>query len=149
MLTIDDGTFTVGNTFIDLFDADEYHELRQTEAWLDSEVTDGQKEAALIRGFDYLMVQDWSADAFLSGIPDRVKWAQCVAAVKELSSPGTLQADVDNNVKRKRIEGAIETEYFSKNLSSQTVFTEVENLIKPYLNVSVTRSSRQKYLVRM
>jgi hypothetical protein len=150
MLTIDDGTFTVGNTFVDLLDADDYHELRLTEDWIDSEVTDSQKEAALVRAFDYLKVQDWASDAFTVEIPIKVIEAQCVAAGKELSSPGRLQSDVDSNVKRKRIEGAIETEYFSKNLVSQTVFTEIQNLIAPYLSSNQTTTvARKKTIVRM
>jgi hypothetical protein len=64
-----------------------------------------------------------------------------------LFKPGVLQADKQSNVKRERIEGVVDTEYFSKNLSSSTVFTEILNLIEPYL--SVPTSSRQKFLVRM
>ena len=150
MLTVDDGSFEVGNTFVSLIDATAYHTLRQTEVWIDSEMTDVLREAALVRSFDYFKVQDWADGVFDVSIPDRVIQAQCVAAAKELESPGTLQADVSSNVKRERIEGAIETEYFSKNLSSQTIFTEIQNLIKPYLETSQTQPvAVQKTLVRM
>ena len=150
MLITDDGTFLIGNTFVDLFTADEYHELRQTEAWIDEEVTDTQKEAALVRSFDYLKVQDWADGVFDYEIPVRVIEAQCVAAGKELDNPGQLQADQKTNVKRERIEGAIDTEYFSKNLSSETIHTEIQNLIKPYLTAyQASSTSTQKFLVRM
>jgi len=147
MLIIDDGTFTVGNSFVTLIELDTYHALRQTASWIDVSVTDAKKEAAAIRAFDFFKVQNWSSDAFLTEIPQRVKDAQCVAAAKELDSSGVLQADLDPNVKRQRIEGAIETEYFSKNLTTSTIFTEIINLINPYLVQS--RSTVTRTLVRM
>ena len=149
MLILDDGSFTIGNTFALLYDADEYHTLRQTESWISEDVTEDAKNAAMIRAFDYLRTRDWQAGIFDVEIPSRIIQAQYVAAAKELSSPGTLQSDVNPNVKRKRIEGAIDTEYFSKNLSSSTVFTEVDNLIKPYLNSTTNFSQTSRTLVRM
>jgi len=150
MLIVDDGTFLIGNTFVDLFVADEYHELRQTEAWIEPEVTDTQKEAAIIRSFDYFKVQDWADGVFDFDIPSRILEAQCVAAARELENPGGLQADTKTNIKRERIEGAIDTEYFSKNLSSETIHTEIQNLIKPYLASSQQSTQTiRKTLVRM
>jgi hypothetical protein len=148
-ITIDDGTFLVGNSFVTLDETDTYHEDRATETWIATTVTDDQKEAALIKAFDYLYVQNWIAGVFDTEIPIRVKQAQMVAAGKELSSPGSLQADQDSNVKRKNIEGAIETEYFSKSLSSAPVFTQIQNLLKPYLNTSIYNNTAQRFLVRM
>ncbi len=148
-ITIDDGTFLVGNSFCTLIEADTYHTDRSTTAWIDVTITDAEKEAAIIKSFDFLYVQDWVTDTFLTEIPVKIKRAQIVAAEKELSSPGSLQEDEDSNLKRKRIEGIIEKEYFSKSLSSATVFTEIMNLISPYLNTSISVSSAQKFLVRM
>jgi len=147
-LVIDDGTFTVGNTFLDLIDVDSYHAERLTLPWTE-ETDNAKKEAAIIRAFDYLRVQQWLSDAFIDGIPTRVEQALCVAANKELDSPNTLQADKTSNVKRKRIEGAIETEYFSKNLDSSTIFTEIDNLIAPYLINPKIGANIKRTLVRM
>ena len=149
MLTIDDGTFTIGNSFVSLMEADDYHELRASENWNLTTTTDDNKEAALIRAFDYLFIQDWQAGVFDVEIPERVKRAQLVAAEKELGSPGTLQEDKENNLKRKHIEGVIEREYFSKNLSNETIFTEIQNLLKPYLSATTTKTTTQRFLVRM
>jgi len=145
-LTIDDGTFLIGNTFLSLTDIDTYHEARLTPFW-QTITDDDAKEAAIIRGFDYLKIQTWKSDVFLLGIPIRICDALCVAANKELETPGNLQADQQNNVKRKRIEGAIETEYFSKDRSSSVIFIEIGNLISSYLEIPAYRT--QKFLVRM
>jgi len=147
-LIIDDGTFEVGNTFLLLSDINTYHSVRLSSPWT-TETSDAKKEAAVIRAFDYLAIQNWLIDAFDDGIPTRVEYALCVAANKELDSPGVLQKDQQKNVKRKRIEGAIETEYFAKNLSSETVFTEVLNLIKPYIEAPTNRRPTQRYLERV
>jgi hypothetical protein len=148
-LTIDDGTFLVGNTFVTLDETDTYHEDRSTTSWMASTVTDDNKEAAIIRAFDYLYVQPWISTTFASSVPVKVKRAQMVAAEKELSSPGSLQSDQDSNLKRKHIEGVIEKEYFSQTMSSAPVFTEIQNLLSDYLETSSTRSSTQRFLVRM
>jgi len=146
-LTIDDGTFATGNTFLDLADIDDYHTARLSSPWV-TETSDESKEAAIIRAFDYLSVQKWKIDAFESGIPSRVESALCVAANKELASPNVLQADQKNNIKRERIEGAIETEYFSKDKQSTTIFTEINNLIAPYIEAPIYRATTQRTLVR-
>ena len=143
MLTIDDGSFQSGNTFSDIFDFDEYHEVRLNEPW-NSETDEDKKIAAIISSFDFFKIQKWKSDVFLLGCPDRIKEAHFVAANKELSSPGTLQADKDSsNIKRKRIEGAIDTEYFNSQDGSETIFTEINNLIQTYLISTQTRVSRR------
>jgi len=148
MLTIDDGTFEVGNSFVTLLTADTYFEERSSTVWVDS-VSDEDKEAALIRAFDYLSVQSWAAGVFDEEVPEKIKRAQMVAAGKELSSPNVLQPDIQKNVKRQKFDGAMETEYFDKNIESGTIFTEIENLIKSYLSVVSVRTTGQRFLVRM
>ena len=147
-ISIDDGTFLTGNSFITFNEAENYHVDRSTEAWIDTTITDEEKEAAIIKGFDYLYVQDWLAGVFDIEVPAKVKRAQIIAAEKELSRPGILQEDQDSNLKRKRIEGVIEKEFFSMNKTSATIFTEIQNLLKNYLNISTT-TKRQRFLVRM
>jgi hypothetical protein len=148
MLILDDGTFDIGNTFVELIEADTYHSNRLTDSWLESSVTDAQKESALIRAFDYLYVQDWKAGVFDIEIPVRVKRAQMVAASKELESPGSLQEDQDKHLKRKRLEGVVDKEYFKSDPDGQVVFTEIMNLLKPYLRITET-VDRSRRLVRM
>ena len=147
-IIIDDGTFTLGNSFITLEEAENYHVDRATPSWIDTTKTDEDKEAAIIKGFDYLYVQDWLAGVFDIEVPAKVKRAQIIAAEKELSRPGILQEDQDSNLKRKRIEGVIEKEFFSMTKTSATIFTEIQNLLKNYLNISTT-TKRQRFLVRM
>jgi len=148
MLIIDDGSFAVGNSFVTLLEADDYHEQRLTASWIDTSVTDEQKEATLIKAMDYLFVQDWKAGVFDDDIPVRVKNAQIVAAARELASPGVLQEDRESNLKRKRIEGVIDKEYFSGESGGAVELTEIHNLIKPYLIAETTLSSGRR-MVRM
>ena len=147
-LIIDDGTFTVGNTLLSLEEVEAYHTSRLTAPW-STETSDELKEAAIIRAFDYFSIQKWIINAFDDGIPQRVLSAFCVAANKELSSTGILQADQQKNIKRKRIEGAIETEYFDKNTLNGTIFTEINNLISPYIEAPTYRIATQRFLERI
>lgn len=137
-LTLDDGTFAVGNTLISLDDADEYHDIRGNAEW--TEALDVSKEAALVRAFDYLAVQDWTAGTFDDGIPAAITKAQCIGAAKELSSPGTLQPDVTTGIKSQSIAGAVEKEFFED--GEQTIFSAIENLIRPYLGNSYYSTGR-------
>jgi len=148
MLVVDDGSFSIGNTFLLLTDVDLYHEVRLTTPW-NKETEDDKKEAAIIRGFDYLKIQNWDSSAFLADIPIRIEEALCVAANEELNSPGAMQKNQSNNIKKEKIAGAIETEYFSKNASSSTIFTKINDLIAPYLDSASYAKPRQRFLVRM
>lgn len=144
-LIIDDGTLETGNTFATLDEADIYHGDRLTTDWIEKTIPD--KEAAMIRAFDYLKVLPWNDTAFALGVPDRVKEAQIKAAVKEVKEPGTLQQDQTSNIKRKKIEGAIETEYFQAGKFSGTIHTDINALLQPYLIApAVVRAAR--HLVR-
>lgn len=129
-ITIDGGTFLVGNSFVTMVEADSFHMSRQNTAWDEADAE--FKEAALIRAFDYLSVQNWATNAFLTGVPIKVKNAQCVAALKELTNNGAMLPDITPGVKRESIDGAISTEYFSGS-GSGTIHTAVENMIRPYL----------------
>lgn len=141
-LIVDPGTFVVGNTFVEIAFADNFHVSRKNNPWIQATVED--KEAALVRAFDYFTVQNWKSDAFLLGIPLRVKNAQCIAALKELSSPGAMQPDITPGVKKESIDGAVSTEYFEDQGGGGTVYTAVNNMIKPFLK----RPGMQMKLVR-
>ena len=138
-ITLDTGSFT-GNSFVTVFEADEFHEDRGYTSWT-SETDDEKKESALIRTFDYLAVQNYKSTAFDSGVPAAIEKAQCVGAVKELETPGILQPDRELGVKLSAIEGAVEKEFFES--GQRTLFTAIDNLIRPYL-----KTSSRKTLVR-
>lgn len=140
-LIIDDGTFAVGNSFVTVQAAETFHELRGYTDWTTSADETG-KEAALIRAFDFLSVQNWKSTTFTSGVPAKITQAQILAALKELGSPGSLQPDITTGVKSQKIEGAVSTEFFSA--GEGTLFSVVENLIRPYIN----RPGRRTTIVR-
>jgi len=146
MLILDDGTFLVGNTFITIDDSNEFHETRNNTIWMDEAIEDSTKEGCIVRAFDYLKVKSWNPECFMLGIPPRIIEAQCIAALKEFENPNSLQADKAKNVKRERIEGVIETEYFSKDISSSAIFTIIDNLIAPYLKKSFVKITRKLVL---
>jgi hypothetical protein len=129
-ITIDDGTFLIGNSFVTVLMADAFHEARQNTAWFAA--SEAQKEAALIKAFDYLSVQNWTSTAFSTEIPLKIKNAQCIGALKELEEAGALQPDVNPNIKMESIDGVMETEYFEGS-GSAIIPTAVMNMIKPYL----------------
>lgn len=137
-ITIDDGTFAVGNSFVTAREAEAFHEARGYTDWTTS-TDDAGKEAALIRAFDFLSVQNWKTDTFETSVPTKVEQAQILGALKELSSPGSLQPDITTGIKSQSIEGAVETEYYST--GEGTLFTVVENLIRPYINQPGIRTS--------
>jgi hypothetical protein len=129
-LIMDDGTFAVGNSFVTLIFADAYHADRNNTTWASKSET--EKEAALIKAFDFLSVQNWKSDTFDSDIPAKIQKAQCIGALREADAANSLQPDANPAVKRELIEGVIETEYFA-NSTPSVAPTEVQNLIRPYL----------------
>jgi hypothetical protein len=136
-LVIDDGTFEVGNSFVTLEYAESYHDLRGNYSWFEKSTT--EQEAFLIKAFDFLSVQNWTSGTFSATIPKKIKDAQCLAAFKELEEENSLQPDYNPTIKRERIEGVLETEYFGRgNTISMTASppSAVMNLIKPYLRYS-------------
>ncbi len=129
-LTIDDGTFEVGNSFITAVESNTFAQDRGYVDWVDGD--DEDKEAALIRTFDFLSVQNWKSTTFDDGIPVKIQNAQCLGAIRELETSGTLQPDVSTGIKSESIDGVLETEYFEGGAGQ--VFSSVENMISPYIN---------------
>ena len=129
-LIIDSGTFLVGNSFATVIEADGFHADRQNTDW--AAATTIQKEAALIKAFDFLSVQNWKSDAFTVSVPLKIKNAQCIGALKEVGTPGSLLPDITPGIKKEAIDGVNETEYFAGG-GAGTVYTAVENMIRPYL----------------
>jgi len=129
-ITIDDGTFTVGNSFVTLAESDTYSNDRNYTTWIDGD--EEEKEAALIRSFDYLSIQNWISTTFDDGIPARIEQAQMLGATREFDSPGALQPDISTGIKSEELKDVIETHYFEG--GTGTIFSAVENLITPYIN---------------
>lgn len=129
-IVIDDGTFTVGNSFVTLAEADTYSEDRNNTTWIYGD--EPEKEAALIRAFDYLSVQNWISTTFDDEIPTKIEQAQMLGAGKEFDSPGVLQPDVATGIKSEELKDVIETHYFEG--GTGTIFSSVVNLITPYIN---------------
>jgi len=146
-IILDDGSFEIGNSFVIVSDIEEYAELRAESGWTGNTSNDA-KEAAAIRAFDYFKIISWSSTAFASGIPVRIKEAQIKAAIKELTSPGVMQPTEESNIKRKRIEGAIETEYFEASRFTGKIHNDILNLIKPYLAITESTIRSTRHLVR-
>lgn len=129
-IVIDDGTFAVGNSFVTLAESDTFSEDRNYTAWINGDEED--KNAALIRAFDYLSIQNWQSTTFDDGIPTKISQSQMLAAIRELESPGAMQPDISTGIKSESLEGVSETEYFEG--GTGTIFSAVENLISSYIN---------------
>jgi len=129
-LIIDSGTFLVGNSLATVAEADAFHLARQNTVW--GMALTPAKEAALIKTFDFLSTQNWQTTTFDSGIPLKIKNAQCIGALIELSTPGSLQPDITPGIKMEAIDGVNEVQYFEGS-GGATIYTAVENMIKPYL----------------
>jgi hypothetical protein len=129
-ITIDSGTFEVGNSFVTVAESNTFATDRGYSDWVDGD--DEDKESALIRTFDFLSVQNWKSTTFDDSVPIKIKNAQCLGAIRELDTLGSLQPDVDTGIKSESIDGVLETEYFAGGPGQ--VFSSVENMISPYLN---------------
>lgn len=87
-LIVEDGTLPAGaNSFADLAEADAYHAARLRAAWT-GEVTDAQKEAALIRASDWLNRKVTWAGHKISGT-QRMAWPRLGVATHD----GAIPAD--------------------------------------------------------
>jgi hypothetical protein len=76
----------------------------------------------------------WLDDIFVSELPENVKSAQIVAALRELADPGCLLPDIsrDDFLTSKNIAGAIVKSYRS-NAPAWKRYREIEALLKPYV----------------
>jgi len=135
-IIIDDGTFEVGNSFVTLVESNTFATDRGYSDWEDGDTED--KEAALIRTFDFLSIQNWKSTTFDDGIPVKIEQAQCLGAIRELETSGALQPDVATGIKSESIDGVLETEYFASGAGQ--VFSAVENMIGAYLYKSGSKT---------
>lgn len=133
-LTVEDGTGVLGaDSYASVESADAYHLARGNTAWTG---TTSDKEIALRRAtaaIDQLHGANWigqrididqsldwprtlAYDArgyLIDGLPTELVKATCEAALRELTARGSLTADPKPSIKRERVEGAVEREYFT------------------------------------
>ena len=149
-LIVEDGSYvSTANTYVDVDYVDTYFEDRDNSTW--DAATDESRERAILYAGQYLNSLTWKGyktrryqrmswprqgardeDGFLvesTVIIERIKQAQCEAALRELTS-GTLQPDLtsSNFVKKKKVD-ILETEFF-QNAPARTLFPAVKGLLK-------------------
>lgn len=145
-LILEDGTASSAsaNTYVEVADVDTFCENRGLTAW--ASLSTANKEEAILRAMDYIeslyfkgsksdpenplvwpRYMDYETGIDEDEIPKRLKYAVCQAAYEESQSPGELQGNYDDNVKREKID-VIETEYFSAK-PSQKVFTKISGFL--------------------
>ena len=163
--TPSDGTgLAAANSYADQAFADAYLLDRGVAAW--ASLTDADKEAALVRGTDYidavyghrvksatLVDSDVQALRFPTvsdGLPDRVKQAAVVAANLESQGLDLLPSvGAGARVKRERVEGAVEVEYFNTPAGMPYVaLPEVDRLMRRYLGAGGYYGTGVKPLLR-
>ena len=125
--TPEDGTGLAGaNSYTDIEFADEFHDLRGNAAWTGA--TGPQKEAALVKATDYIdqkyeflgqpahetQALAWPriVDRIDHGVPAKIKQATAQLALEALSAELNPNSPAAGQVKRVRIEGAVEKEFF-------------------------------------
>lgn len=161
--TVEDGSIVAGaNSYVPLDFANSYHLDRGNAAWADK--TDPQKQSALIRATDY--IEQTYGNKFLGSrvdtdqplewprqdvsnisyaeIPNGLKQAVCQLAYEALSADLNPSLERGGAIKRERLEGVAETEYF-ENAPSMTIRPAVAGLLRNLLdnsnpfNAKVTR----------
>lgn len=143
-------TIVVGdNSYASVVYADGYFADRGNAAW--AALTDPQKEAALITATDYLdaaytwkgtrstttQLLSWPRDGVvvdgvaITAIPDRIAKACCEAAIR--ASKGTLLADQDRQVVKRKKADVVEIEYADPSgLSFQERYPYINRLLAGY-----------------
>lgn len=164
MLIVEDGTgLATANTYVSLADVELYFEDRGITAWTG---TDALKEAALIRAtfaldglygtkwygdrssstqaLDWPRTNAWDKDGYgLTGVPYKVVYACCEAALLELTTPGALTlAQSRGGMIKSESVGPVAVSYFN-NAPSGTVYASIKNHLE-----RVVRGSSRLLFVR-
>lgn len=154
-LVVEDGTGLPGaQVYISAADADSYFLARGNAAWV--ALTTEQKEAALIKGQDYMSqaygarwkgsrvsatqaldwprmdVEAYGFEVASDTVPQAVKNANAEFAVR--ASSGELFADQGRLTTREKVD-VIEVEY-SEHASAATSYPAVDGMLAPYLDGS-------------
>lgn len=156
MLIVEDGTGTNpdAESYIDVAGANAYATAMGHAAWLDGDVTDGQKETALRRATQYVdsryqyknskLLSEQPLEWPRAGFPwpiKRVLDATCELAVRALA--GELYADVapEDNIKSETV-GPLTTVYQDAENGHQVRFAVVDDLLAPYVSTGKTTMIR-------
>lgn len=121
---------------ISLADCTSYHTSRINTAWTDAPAD--EKEAALVRGFDYIRVQPFRTDLdlFNDGIPTDIEQAVYEAALIEVTSPGILLKNETRDDRMSEIRmGQLVTKY---QVDAGNHFTKIKALLVPYVAQGIT-----------
>lgn len=161
-LTVEDGSIVAGaNSYVDLTFASEYFAARGT-TWPAASPANADAEAALVRATAYIEAK---YGASFSGsrvagreqpllwprtgaedrdgepipedeIPVELKNAVCEAALREYTTPGSLQPDLERGGAIQRVKaGSVEVEYRG-DASANTVFAAIDRAIAPLIAAS-------------
>lgn len=116
-----------------VLEADIYHEARGNTTWTDED-DDDLKNQALLRAWDYLCGLDWINGVFDDELPNKIKYAQIMAALEELQNPGCLNPVLSSEdyIESKNLAGAIIKTY-RPNAPVKKRFLAVESLLKSYV----------------
>jgi len=151
-MIVEDGTgLETANSYVSVVDCDTYHLDRGNTAWTgDSAV----KEAALIKAAQFIdgrYLNKWKGipltsvqslcwpreniyderDVEIEGIPNRLKYAVCEAAIKSLTDDLNPDLERGGRIKREKV-GPIDTEY-ADNAPARTSFPVIADLLTGYL----------------
>ena len=151
-MTVEDGTgLETANSYISEADCDTYHSDRGNTAWTG---TTAVKEAALIKAAQYIdgrYRSRWKGipltsvqalcwprediyderDEEIEGIPQRLKYAVCEAAIRALTEDLNPDLERGGRIKREKV-GPLDTEY-ADNAPARTSMPVVSDLLSGYL----------------
>ena len=154
-MTVEDGTgLDSANSYVSVEDCNTYHSERGNTAWTGDDTV---KEAALIKATQYIdgrYRKRWRGipisssqalcwprediyderDVEIEGIPVRLKYAVCEAALRALTDDLNPDLERGGRIKREKV-GPIETEY-SDNAPSRAVIPVINDLLSGYLKAN-------------
>jgi len=145
IFNIDDETISTIDDWVDsmaiIADADTYLSYRGVADWVDS-TDDDPKNQALQRAWDWLSGLDWFDGVFDDGLPDKIKYAQILAAYQEWLNPNCLNPVLtpDDYLLEKNIAGVLVKTY-RQNSPVKNRYLQIESLLKPYLRNSSSNAA--------
>lgn len=161
-LILEDGSGVVGaNSYVSLEESDLYQAKRYREDW--ALLTDEQRKACLIKATQYVdSLYNWKGrrkfedqdlafprvlikdkDGFeVKGVPKKLKEAICEAAYYGSQNELFVQYNENGAVKRQKVDGAVEIEYFNQtetSIDNISNYTSLDYLLKGLYEPKKTR----------
>lgn len=132
-----------------LNNANSYASVAELTAYADARgiVLKGNPEQLLLAAMDVLESKQYKSEP-LNGaqstlfprmgvaIPRAIKQAQLMLAVAA-DSQNLLSATTDIQVKKERVEGAVDVEYFESTTTESPLLTLVDSILKPYISIGL------------